>query len=323
MHEALPYIQKHEYHPVLFPVLLRSLTRYINVHSNSGTGDPSKGVVSHSKSAPLIKRQGRRHSMQGATPTSDVASIPAVSAPRKVANEPGPPPAFAGKKPRQRRHSMLSTVVPVGVGGHPKKPQSEFDGYPLPPNKVHRPKEEAKPESSDDDDRPVVTASPMRRRRRHSISVPSAPSMPPPASPRRIASPQRQPQNLRIMPASLRQMPQSPVLDVTSTTSTIQGGVGGIGTETQYEDQMEIRVARRKLEQARQNLAVSQESFERLKQSQEETREQQLLSFSNHGADDVHLDMAIVDKDMRREAQQIAKLEEELERLIKLQQRQE
>jgi len=92
---------------------------------------------------------------------------------------------------------------------------------------------------------------------------------------------------------------------------------------------MEIRVVRRKLEQARQNLVESQESFERLKQSQEDdkAREEQLLSISNHnsnndtttGGGDVHLDMAVLDKNMQREAQQIAKLEEELERLIQQQ----
>ena len=73
----------------------------------------------------------------------------------------------------------------------------------------------------------------------------------------------------------------------------------------------------------------SQESFERLKQSQEDdkAREEQLLSISNHnsnndtttGGGDVHLDMAVLDKNMQREAQQIAKLEEELERLIQQQ----
>lgn len=320
MEEALPYIQNHQYNPVLFPALLRSLTRYINAH-NGTTSEHRKGG-SQANPSPMVKRQGRRHSMQGSTPAPHA---PHSVAPKKVVDEPAPPSAAsAGKKPRQRRHSMISTVSSA-VSGKPKKPQSEFDGYPLPPNKHtqrHHKEQQSKPEPSDGDDRPVVKASPMRRRRRHSISVTAAPQpkiqqqqqqQDAPASPCRTP---RQQQDSRV-PVSPRQLPQSPSLDGTLKITNAAVVTTPLGLENQYEDQMEVRVVRRKLEQARQNLAESQESFDRLKQSQEESHEQHLLSMSNDSADDSHLDMAILDKEMRRETQQIAKLEEELERLVK------
>mmetsp|Transcript_11834 Transcript_11834/g.24044 ORF Transcript_11834/g.24044 Transcript_11834/m.24044 type:complete len:383 (+) Transcript_11834:94-1242(+) len=349
MQEALPYIEQREYHPVLFPTLLRSLTRYIHVHSLASTGgDPiNKGSdsVSHPKESPMMKRLGRRLSMQGSTRTaftSDVGAAP-VASPRKLVNEStgssAPKAAPVGKMPRQRRHSMLGTVPPPSGSGHPpkKKPQSEFDGYPLPPNKM-RPSNPKEPVVDPNDPRPVVTASPMRRRtRRHSIAVPLAPPsyhQPSPVSPRtprqqqnpRLCSPRQQQQQQQ----QVALMPPAPMLALTEFGSANHLGTGPVaaaGTEGQYENSMEIRVVRRKLEQARQNLAESQESFERLKQSQTpEALEEQLMSFdSNSGGgagNDVHLDMAILDKDMRREAQQIAKLEDELERLIKQQQSQ-
>ena len=270
MQDALPYIQKHEYHPVLFPALLRSLTRYIHVHSLKTTGDDpgnklgtgGVSVSNHKTSSPpttMMKRQGRRHSMLGSTPNTvpSHGSAPGAStiAPAPPANPPNNPPptervanestgssssTVASRKTRQRRHSMLSTVPPSpppppppsGSGHRPKmmtmkKPPSEFDGYPLPANKVQQSRGSTSHggdrESANVDPRPVVSASPMRRRtaRRHSISVPTAPpsyqhsvhdgARPYPSSPpRHVSSPRtarQQLQNLRLS-ASVRHLEQ-------------------------------------------------------------------------------------------------------------------